>query len=192
MKTYYNDCGDGKIVNCKCETEREGKRKKWFIFLLLLFLILLILVIIRIKTPDNLSHNITNGIGFILGPHTTDNSSSDDTAAEQENVAIFGHGVIKIQADEKEAEVDFYNPKENKGKYYLKFELKIYNDSIKNYETIYTSTLVEPGKCVKKVMLTHKLKKGIYRAVVHVQPYKMDKDKTLTNNADMRVKVIVE
>ena len=88
--------------------------------------------------------------------------------------------------------VDFYNPVENEGYYYLTFELRILDDSDEGYEVIYSSQLVPSGKHIQQITLSRALEAGEYEAVVHVQPYKMDEAQTPTNNADMKTTLIVK
>lgn len=104
---------------------------------------------------------------------------------------IIGREALTISADTKEAAVDFVNPEENAQLYYLTFELRLYNDNGQDYEVLYTSGLVEPGKRIGSVTLSRELEKGVYNAVVHVQPYRMNEERTPTNNADMKMKLIV-
>ena len=57
---------------------------------------------------------------------------------------------------------------------------------------LYSSGLVEPGKHIQQITLSRGLEKGVYEAVVHVQPYRMSEARTLTNNADIKTVLIVK
>lgn len=107
--------------------------------------------------------------------------------APASGIAIPGWGKITIPADQKEVSVDFPNPEANTGKYYLTFELRLKDTG----EVLYTSGLVPPGKHIQHITLSRELEKGTYKAVIHVQPYKMDQAQTPTNNANMETDLIV-
>lgn len=117
----------------------------------------------------------------------------EPTKAQQvsQGVSIPGWGSITIPAASKEIEVDFFNPEENEDLYYLTFELRLPDNSEQGYEVLYTSGLVKPGLHIQKVNLSRELKAGTYNAVIHVQPYRMDENKTATNNADLKTELIV-
>lgn len=108
-----------------------------------------------------------------------------------QGVSIPSWGSITIPADSAEITVDFFNPEENKDLYYLTFELRLPDDSEQGYEVLYTSGLVEPGLHIQKINLARTFDKGTYNAVIHVQPYRMDENKTATNNADLKTELIV-
>ena len=109
-----------------------------------------------------------------------------------QGVAIPGWSTITIPANSTEVTVDFMNPIENKDLYYLTFELRLKDNSKEGYEVLYKSGLVEPGLHIQKINLSKGLPTGEYDAVVHVQPYRMNEEKTPTNNADMKTKLIVK
>lgn len=143
---------------------------------------------------------------------TIDENAGDYRAPEAEQqaeapgVAIPGWGSITIppQVTELTNMVDFYNPEANDGYYYLTFELLIPVEKeeteeaaqadaepVTEYESLYASQLVPPGKHIQSVTLNRGLEPGEYDAVIHVQPYTMDDSLTPTNNADMKTKLIV-
>ena len=106
---------------------------------------------------------------------------------EEPGIAIPGWGQIALPAGKTDVTVDFPNPEENAGQYYLTFALILKDTG----ETLYESELVPPGKTIQHITLSRPLDEGTYDAVVHVQPYRMDEQKTPTNNADMETKLIV-
>ncbi|MDE5558029.1 MAG: hypothetical protein K2J32_10145 [Ruminococcus sp.] len=114
---------------------------------------------------------------------------------EDENVSkgisIPGWDTINIPEHATDVSVDFYNPEENSEMYYLTFELRLPNESEDGYEVLYKSGLVDPGLHIQNITLSHELEAGAYDAIVHVQPYCMDEQKTATNNADMQTQLIV-
>lgn len=104
-----------------------------------------------------------------------------------QGVSIPGWKELHLEAGEKDVSVDFYNPEANEGKYYLTFELRLENeDGNGTYEVLYRSGLVEPGLHIQNISLERTLEEGTYNATIHVQPYRMDAEKTPTNNADIK------
>lgn len=183
------------------EKEERDSKRKWLI-LLLLFLLFLLGILFGIffqhKYVSGNVHSETaavqGGVGLTIDPNAVKAPSQkpEKENTEEQGVAISGKGSIIASEGEREATVDFYNPEENSGLYYLTFELRLYNDSEQGYEVLYTSGLVEPGKHINEITLSRKLEKGEYKAAVHVQPYRMNENKTPTNNADMEIKLIVQ
>ncbi len=104
----------------------------------------------------------------------------------ERGVVIPGITAVTIPANETEVFLGLCNPAENSGAYYLTFELKVNING--NYETLYSSGLVEAGKNLGKITLSRPLDFGEYNAVVHIQPYRADK-MTATNNADIVLKI---
>lgn len=179
--------------------EKKKSRVKWLVLLLLLLLLLvgiaIIIILLQRKCNGNTTvptENPEDGVGLIIDPDAENSQSPENSDNEKYDVAISGWGSMTIPANQKEIAVDFYNPEENAELFYLTFELRLYNDSEKDYEILYTSGLVEPGKHINRITLSRGLEKGIYEAVVHVQPYRMNETKTRTNNADMKIKLIVK
>lgn len=101
----------------------------------------------------------------------------------EQGVTVPGITSIRLNTETNRIATAFYNPQENSGLYYLKFELKADIDG--KMEVLYTSGLIEPGKCVYDIALSRTLEKGVYNAVLHIQPYRMNKELTPTNNADI-------
>lgn len=107
-------------------------------------------------------------------------------------IAVPGWNTLNIPKNKKEVAVDFYNPEENDGLYQLTFELRLPDESEQGYEVLYKSGLVDPGLHIQNITLSHELDEGIYDATLHVQPYRMDEQKSATNNADMQTQLIVK
>lgn len=107
--------------------------------------------------------------------------------AEGGGISIPGWGSITLPAGQTDVTVDFPNPEANADKYYLSFALRLKESG----EVLYTSGLVPPGLTIQHITLSRPLEEGRYKAVVHVQPYKMDEAQTPTNNADMETELIV-
>lgn len=168
---------------------KEKKKSKKGILLLLLLILIIIVILLMNRPREPSSGGISLYIDKNAGEYVP---SKNDSIENNKNVSIPGWGSITIPANETEVIVDFSNPIDNEGEYYLTFELRIINDSEQGYEVLYTSGLVEPGLHIQKITLSRGMEKGIYDAIIHVQPYRMDENKTPTNNADMKTKLIVE
>ena len=108
------------------------------------------------------------------------------TVVSKPGVTVPGWSSITIPANTTEVTVDFYNPTNNDGYYYMTFELKLADG-----ESLYQSCLVRAGDHIQHITLSHGLAAGTYDAVVHVQPYTADDAMTATNNADMKLQLIV-
>ncbi|NMP38086.1 MAG: hypothetical protein GX051_08225 [Clostridiales bacterium] len=117
------------------------------------------------------------------GEYVTTQSAQESNGG----ISIPGWAKISIPAGEKDISVDFPNPEKNAGKYYLSFELRLKDSG----EVLYKSGLVPPGQTIQKISLSRTLNEGTYKAVIHVQPYKMDENRTSTNNADMETDLVV-
>lgn len=190
-------------MNWKCKNEEKNSKTKWAVLLLLLILLVLVIVIVillllkmkcggTIEPPTDSSGNLSGGVGLVIDPTAENGMSYDKDDAAEQGVAISGQKFMTIPADKKEIEVDFYNPEENAELYFLTFELRLYNNSQQGYEVLYTSGLVEPGKHINQITLSRKLEEGVYEAAIHVQPYRMNEERTLTNNADIKIDLIVK
>lgn len=88
--------------------------------------------------------------------------------------------------------VDFYNPDENEGYYYMSFELLVDTDGSGEYKSLYQSDLVEPGNHIQKIKISEPLKAGVYKAKVFIQPYSIaDLDRPL-NTGTVEITLNVE
>ena len=175
---------------------RNGK-KAALIFLLCGILIIILLLLgqsCRRNGAGTLSdsRNANGGVELLIDPDAKDSLPYVNDHALEQGVVIAGQESMIFPADKTEAAVDFFNPEENAQMYYLTFELRLYNESGQDYEVLYTSGLVAPGKHIYSITLSRELEKGVYEAVVHVQPYRMNEEKTPTNNADMKIRLIVK
>lgn len=178
----------------KEDVQKKERSKKWIIIILLAIIILLLLKLCMPCAPNGFEQPTTPTINN-NAPAIDSNAGvyvEPETAPPSKGVAIPGWGKIVIPANQKEdIPVDFFNPEDNEGLYYLTFEIRLLNDSEQGYEVLYTSGLIEPGLHIQKISLTRALEAGEYDAVIHVQPYRMS-NKSTTNNADMKTKLIVK
>lgn len=172
-----------------------NKKKKIIIIIALIFLLLLCGVIIGMnwnKWFDDEGGESSDGTSSALETRSIDSDAGDYVPPVTDNsnnggIAIPGWASISIPAGETEVTVDFPNPEANDKKYYLTFELRLKDTG----EVLYTSGLVPPGKHIQHITLSRPLTEGTYKAVIHVQPYKMDEAQTPTNNANMETELMV-
>lgn len=172
------------------ENQKEEEKKKNHKGLLILLNVILIVlvcacgVLIYLLLDDDPQ---VGGVGLVVDKNAGEFVAPETESQSQKGVSIPGWGTITMPANTKDITVDFYNPDANEGLYYLTFEL-----SLAGGEVLYTSDLVEPGKHIQNITLSKGLAPGEYEAVIHVQPYKMNEEKTPTNNADMKTKLVVK
>ena len=163
--------------------------KKWSLFVSALALVSLLGVGIGIGISQGDTPKNPGGVQLDPNQGGYQDPDSDGGTASQ-GVAIPGWGVMAIPANQREVTVDFYNPKQNEGRYYLTFELRL-PDGNGGYEVLYRSGLIEAGNHIQKITLSHGLAEGIYDAVIFVQPYRTD-GVTPTNNAETQTRLIVK
>lgn len=180
------------VKQCQIQEGEISMKNKKVIIIVLVCILLLGAVLVGMNWDKLFGGEGGNGetvtdAGLAIDPNAGEYVAPSTTAAEAEGIAIPGWGSITIPAGQKDVTVDFPNPEANKDKYYLSFELKLKDTG----EVLYTSGLVEPGLHIQKITLSRALEAGEYAAVIHVQPYKMDKTQAKTNNADMETKLIV-
>ena len=189
-------------MNEKGKKQKKNNMAKRTVLLFILLLpvlgaITLIVFLRRGNHVENIVEIIVSteisgdGVGLTIDPNAGSGQMSDNDNTIEQDVAISGRRTMTIPANKKEITVDFYNPKENEGAYYLTFELRLCDDSESGYEVLYTSGLIEPGNHIDRIELSRALDKGVYDAVVHIQPYRMNKEKTHTNNADIKTRLVV-
>ena len=170
-------------------SEKEKKSLLVPILVLIIFILLALLCFKSCGVEDNVVPN--NQFDLEIDPNATDTPTYDVGVSEGE-IAIPGWGSITIPSDRTDVVVDFFNPIENKDKYYLTFELCIVNDSEEGFESLYTSGLCEPGSHIQNITLSRPLEKGRYEAFIHIQPYTMGEVQGKTNNANMKTELIVK
>lgn len=136
----------------------------------------------------------TGGMGLTIDKNAGEYVAPvvEESEVPSKGVAIPGWGSLTIPVNTNDVIVDFMNPEANADLYYLTFELRLVDDSEQGYEVLYKSGLVEPGLHIQNITLSRGLEAGEYEAIIHVQPYRMNEEKTPTNNADMKTKLIVK
>jgi hypothetical protein len=178
------------------DEERSKKRRRRILLALLILLLLLLgsccAVCMRdVHAGEDADETSSDGTALVFDESASPVSFSADAESDDEDdsVTIPGWGELEFAADRREQSVDFYNPEENAGAFYLTFSLEVKVDG--GGEVVYTSGLIEPGMHVSSITLDRALAAGTYEAVLHVQPYRMDDGLTKTNNADMRTVLVV-
>lgn len=186
-------------VSITDDLDAKRKRSSKLLIVIIVFLIAALAVSIAFLTSSNRQSNQPaanlNGVGLVVDPDAGKYVMPvTEKAKSRPEVAIPGWGSITIppMTTELDGMVDFFNPEKNAGQYYLTFELRLPNDSDCGYEVLYTSQLVPPGQHIQSIKLNRGLPKGEYKAIIHVQPYCMDANKTPTNNANMNTVLVVK
>ena len=170
------------------EEEEQKKKKRVIIIVLAVAVALALGLFVGLKLAGG---NKSDTSGVSIDPSATAIVKSDEST---QGVAIPGWGSFTIPPNTTQLDgmVDFYNPEENEGLYYLTYELRIKDNSLQGYETLYTSGLIPPGQHITSITLSRGLDAGEYEGIVFVQPYKMDDEKTPTNNATMDTTIVVQ
>lgn len=133
------------------------------------------------KTPDsafepNLDSNASET--------ASDDSNSEETD-KPEGIRVPGYPSITISADTTNIEMNLENPAGNPC--YFTFELVLKDTG----ETLYTSKMVEPGKAITNVTLSHGLEAGEYPAVIKISTASLE-DGTAMNGANVETTLIVQ
>lgn len=183
--------------NTKLPEEKRKRLKRFKVLAAIVPALLLTIAIPKImyNTSDKDDTSISDGYRSDapeIDPNAGEYVDQQEEDNESDGIAVPGWNSLNIPKNQKEATVDFYNPEENEGRYQMTFELRLPDKSEQGYEVLYKSGLVDPGLHIQNITLAHGLDKGIYDATIHVQPYRMDEQKTATNNADMQTQLIVE
>lgn len=145
----------------------------------------------RVDLSDTPFGNFISSDAPDIDPNAGKYVEPEDDENASKGISIPGWDAISIPPNVTDVSVDFYNPEENAEAYYLTFELRLPNESEEGYEVLYKSGLIDPGLHIQNITLSRELSEGAYDAIVHVQPYCMDENKTATNNADMQTQLIV-
>lgn len=103
-------------------------------------------------------------------------------------IVIPGYETLRLPAGETEAAVRLENPEANADHYYLTYEIRLEETD----ELLAATELIPPGQSVLEITLSHALEAGRYKAILHVQPYRMDASQSETNNANFETMLIVE
>ena len=157
------------------------------IVIALLIVIIALLAVILLRGNGGGRKAPENSSGVYIDQNAGKFTNRDEAPADAvKGVVIPGWSYINLPAGQKTADtVDFYNPEGNADSFYLTFQLLIPDDK-GGYESVYQSSLVEPGLHIQQIELTRALEAGSYDAILHIQPYTMDENRTATNNADLK------
>ena len=183
--------------NDEPKTQEQHSDRKWKILVAILAVLLLLMGGTMIfwggvpffpAAAPNDGGSASQGTGLVVDP----NAGEYVKPTPEPGVTIPGFGSMTIRANTKDIiGINLYNPIENDGWYYLTFKLCLLDENEQVSETLYESQLVPPGLYLQDITLTRGLAPGEYDAVMKVQPYRIA-DKTPTNNADLRMTIIVK
>ncbi len=180
-----SDGEDDKII-----TRKESFMKKALSIILIAVMLCGALLMLGCKQQVQQTPNQV-GVGLVVDPNQGDYVAPETNEPGENDITIPGWGKLTIPPNTKEITVDFYNPEENKDKFYLTFELRLPDGSEQGYEVLYKSGLIEPGKHIQKITLSKGLAEGEYDVIMRVQPYTIS-GQTPTNNVDSNMKLIVK
>ena len=110
---------------------------------------------------------------------TASNDGNNEEADKPEGIRI------PVPADTTDIEMNLENPAGNPC--YFTFELVLKDTN----ETLYTSKMVEPGKAITNVTLSHGLEKGEYPAVIKISTASLE-DGSAMNGANVETTLIVQ
>ena len=186
-----------KITEIESKVEQHSSDRKWKILVAILAVLLLLMGGTMIfwggvpffpaAAPNDVGSTL-QGTGLVVDP----NAGEYVEPTPAPGVTIPGFGSMTIRANTKELKgINLYNPIENEGWYYLTFKLCLLDENGDVSETLYESQLVPPGLYLQDITLSRGLSAGTYDAVMSVQPYRVA-DKSPTNNADLRMTIIVK
>lgn len=138
------------------------------------------------RPPDfqpSLTPSIPDGNAIPFDPGASD-SAPAPVASPNKNVFISGFKTLAVQADSNDISVDFYNPSDNEGEYLMTFEMLLPTQT-GSYESVYSSGIVEAGKHIRNISLSHPIPRGTYeRCILRVQPYYVE-DRAPANTAEV-------
>ena len=178
------------------KVEQHSSDKKWKILVVILAVLLILCgtwiiwggVPFFPAAAPNDGGSSSQGGGLMIDPNATENL----TVVQPPGVAIPGFGKMTIPAYTKELKgINLHNPKKNEGWYYLTYKLCLLDKNGAVSEVLYESQLLPPGQYIQDITMSRGLSPGTYEAVMHVQPYRIA-DKSPTNNADLRLTIIVK
>ena len=133
------------------------------------------------KTPDSaFEPNLDS-----TASETASNDGNTEEADKPEGIRIPGYPSITVPADTTDIEMNLENPVGNPC--YFTFELVLKDTN----ETLYTSKMVEPGKAITNVTLSHGLEKGEYQAVIKISTASLE-DGSAMNGANVETTLIVQ
>jgi len=171
--------------------EKSNKVMKRLFQLIVILLLIIIIILLLLKSCGDYGKpepTIPTGGGVGFDPNAGDDTKPDPTATVRPGIVVPGWPYITIPCNQTEIPVDFFNPEENAGWYYLTFELRLPTESDIGYEVLYTSGLVEAGKHIQKITLSRPLPAGVYDAIIFVQPYRVE-DHSPTNNIVLETEI---
>lgn len=91
-----------------------------------------------------------------------------ETSDNSDQIKIPGYDEIIFKANETTQQITLYNPEGNPC--YFTFSLYIDQDET----AVYQSDMVEPGKAIESVVLSHALSEGDYQLNIHIDTYDLD------------------
>ncbi|MEE1002463.1 MAG: hypothetical protein U0L17_01785 [Acutalibacteraceae bacterium] len=161
------------------------KKSKTSVFFSVIVTILLLVVIVSLLHSCRYHQSQKTNSGMILDSSAEEYIPDYTLATENSNgISIPGYGTIYFPEDETNVQITLYNPEQND----CLFRFELYIDNEKN--PIADTGLIESGKAVQNLTLSHPLKAGEYKLNIKVLPYTTDTHTPL-NNALVYAKLYV-
>lgn len=153
-------------------------KKNNFLYLGFLGLLILLLIFALVFKLQN--------SGPLLDPNAEDYTASIQRPADwdESSILIPGYEQLKMQADTNVLSAVLYNPEENPCYFKYTIELKETN------EMLYQSDLIAPGKAVKLMELSKKMKRGIYPIIIKIDTYALDDYEQQLNGGAVEAKIV--
>lgn len=108
------------------------------------------------------------------------------------NVIIDGITAITATAgDHVIRNINLTNDAENADYYYMTYELRLPKDGGEEYEVLFSTGLIDPGKTIMDVTMTRALEAGEYDCRLLIQPYRMA-DNSKTNSTELQLIMTVK
>ncbi len=111
--------------------------------------------------------------------------TTEESGIPADGIRIPGYKSITIEADTAEVSVNLQNPEKNNCYFVIRLVL------LDTGETLYESKMIEPGKGLYDITLSHAMEAGTYNAQLQYEPYDMTA-MTRLNGAVVNLELIVE
>lgn len=117
---------------------------------------------------------------------SSDIEESVSPQSNNDSIAIPGYEALTLSANQKRQNISLANPQENM----CYFQISLY---LEDGTLLWESELIAPGKKSKPIELLTELESGTYTdSVLHYSCYKMNKELTPLNGADMKLTLRVK
>ena len=160
---------------------------------LVLCLAVIVCAIVLFALPDDESEDVIADTANTPGAPELEEGAVDwegvktteESGIPADGIRIPGYKSITIEADTAEVSVNLQNPEKNNCYFVIRLVL------LDTGETLYESKMIEPGKGLYDITLSHAMEAGTYNAQLQYEPYDMTA-MTRLNGAVVNLELIVE